>query len=184
MLLTGSSRFSVCPIGVAAFMFRLLDLQEGVVVYHHSGSDTTRDHVVFRVSDGGHHGGVRHRFPIRILPLDDSPPFLLAQRPLQVREGGSVRLGAESLLAADLDSSDDLITYRLEALPTAGQLVRRSSAHDPGKKGEGLLMSSQKMMMIASLMMVMKSLDEDDVEVVTYNIGNIITDDDTDKVIN
>ncbi|XP_075901306.1 FRAS1-related extracellular matrix protein 1b isoform X1 [Nelusetta ayraudi] len=123
--------------GGAAFMFRLVDLQEGVVVYHHSGSDTTRDHVVFRVSDGGSGGrrggsGGRHRFPIRILPLDDSPPFLLAQRPLQVREGGAVRLGAESLLAADLDSSDDLITYRLEALPTAGQLVRRSSAHDPG----------------------------------------------------
>lgn len=136
-------------------MFRLVDLQEGVVLYHHSGSDTTRDHVVFRVSDGGRHGGGRHRFPIRILPLDDSPPFLLAQRPLQVREGGAVRLGAESLLATDLDSSDDLITYRLEDPPTAGQLVRRSSAHDPGEEGEGLLMMMQTRSLLRSLMMMM-----------------------------
>lgn len=131
----------MCHAGVAAFMFRLVDLQEGVVVYHHSGSDTTRDHVVFRMSDGGRHSGGRHRFPIRILPLDDSPPFLLAQRPLQVREGGAVRLGAESLLAADIDSSDDLITYRLEAPPTAGQLIRRSSAHDPGNFNIGDIIS-------------------------------------------
>lgn len=121
-------------------MFRLVDLEEGSVVYHHSGSDTTRDHVVFRVSDGGRHGGGRQRFPIRILPVDDSPPFLLAQRPLQVREGGIVRIGAESLLASDLDSSDDLITYRLEAPPTAGQLVRKSPPHDQGEEREGLLM--------------------------------------------
>lgn len=133
-------------------MFRLVDLQDGVVVYHHSGSDTTRDHVVFRVSDGGRYSGGRHRFPIRILPLDDSPPFLLAQRPLQVREGGEVRLGAESLLAADLDSSDDLITYRLEAPPTAGQLIRRSSAHDPGEEGKGLLMVMSSLMMMMIMM--------------------------------
>lgn len=135
-------------------MFRLVDLQQGAVMYHHSGSDTTRDHVVFRVSDGGRHGSSRHRFPIRILPLDDSPPFLLAQRPLQVREGGSVRLEAESLLAADLDSSDDLITYRIEAAPTAGQLVRKNSAHDPGEEGEGLLIVMSSLMLLISLLII------------------------------
>uniref|UniRef100_A0A3P9DC75 Fras1 related extracellular matrix 1b n=1 Tax=Maylandia zebra TaxID=106582 RepID=A0A3P9DC75_9CICH len=51
--------------GGKAFMFRVRDLKEGTVVYHHSDSDSTRDHVVFRISDGRH--SVRHKFPINIL---------------------------------------------------------------------------------------------------------------------
>ena len=51
-----------------AFMLGVGDLWEGVVTYHHSDSDTTHDHILFRISDGRH--SVRLRFPVHILPLD------------------------------------------------------------------------------------------------------------------
>ncbi|XP_061834466.1 FRAS1-related extracellular matrix protein 1b [Nerophis lumbriciformis] len=116
--------------GGKAFMFRVQDLREGVVVYHHSDSDTTRDHIVFRISDGRH--SIRHKFPINILPKDDSPPFLVNNVALEVQEGGAVRLQETTLLASDLDSSDDYILYQITAPPQAGQLVRKTSPQEPG----------------------------------------------------
>uniref|UniRef100_A0A3P8UIS6 Fras1 related extracellular matrix 1b n=1 Tax=Cynoglossus semilaevis TaxID=244447 RepID=A0A3P8UIS6_CYNSE len=107
-----------------AFMFRVRDLKEGVVVYHHSDSDTTRDHVVFRISDGRH--SIRHKFPINILPKDDSPPFLINNVAVEVQEGGAVRLEEYMLMASDLDSSDDYILYQLVNPPRTGQLVRKT----------------------------------------------------------
>ncbi|KAM4575435.1 FRAS1-related extracellular matrix protein 1b [Fundulus diaphanus] len=112
--------------GGKAFMFRVRDLKEGVVVYHHSDSDSTRDHIVFRISDGRH--SIRHKFPISILPKDDSPPFLINNVAVEVQEGGQVRLQEYMLLASDLDSSDDFILYRTVSAPRAGRLLRRSSS--------------------------------------------------------
>ncbi|XP_035502757.2 FRAS1-related extracellular matrix protein 1b isoform X2 [Scophthalmus maximus] len=123
--------------GGKAFMFRVRDLREGVVVYHHSDSDTTRDHVVFRISDGRH--SIRHKFPINILPKDDSPPFLINNVAVEVREGGAVRLEALALLASDLDSSDDYILYRVVSPPRAGQLVRKSSAQETARPVDSFL---------------------------------------------
>lgn len=111
-------------------MFRVRDLREGVVVYHHSDSDTTRDHIVFRISDGRH--SIRHKFPINILPKDDSPPFLINNVAVEVQEGGAVRLEEYMLLASDLDSSDDYILYQMVSSPRAGQLVRKTSTHETG----------------------------------------------------
>lgn len=113
-------------------MFRVADLKAGAVVYHHSDSDTTRDHIVFRISDGRH--STRHKFPINILPKDDSPPFLINNVAVEVQEGGAVRLEEFMLLAADLDSSDDYILYRIDSAPRAGQLVRRSNAQQAGEQ--------------------------------------------------
>lgn len=111
-------------------MFRVRDLREGVVTYHHSDSDSTQDHVVFRISDGQH--SLRHRFPINILPKDDSPPFLINNVAVEVQEGGAIRLEEATLLASDLDSSDDFILYQVVSGPQVGQLIRRSSAHEAG----------------------------------------------------
>uniref|UniRef100_A0A3Q3W4V2 C-type lectin domain-containing protein n=1 Tax=Mola mola TaxID=94237 RepID=A0A3Q3W4V2_MOLML len=117
--------------GGKAFMFRVRDLREGAVIYHHSDSDTTRDHIVFRISDGRH--SIRHKFPINILPKDDSPPFLINNVAVEVLEGGAVRLEEYILLASDLDSSDDYILFQIVSSPRAGQLIRRSSAHKTGE---------------------------------------------------
>ncbi|KAM7012171.1 LOW QUALITY PROTEIN: FRAS1-related extracellular matrix protein 1b [Tautogolabrus adspersus] len=123
--------------GGKAFMFRVRDLKDGVVVYHHSDSDTTRDHIVFRISDGRH--SIRHKFPINILPKDDSPPFLINNVAVEVQEGGAVRLEEYMLLASDLDSSDDYILYQVAFKPRAGQLVRKSSAQDTGAPVDSFL---------------------------------------------
>ncbi|KAM9831469.1 FRAS1-related extracellular matrix protein 1b [Neosynchiropus ocellatus] len=116
--------------GGKAFMFRVRDLKEGVVVYHHSDSETTRDHIVFRISDGRH--SIRHRFPINILPKDDSPPFLINNVALEVQEGGEVRLEEFTLLASDMDSSDDYILFQITSAPSVGQLIRKINPYDPG----------------------------------------------------
>ncbi|KAF1385246.1 hypothetical protein PFLUV_G00105740 [Perca fluviatilis] len=123
--------------GGKAFMFRVQDLRDGVVVYHHSDSDTTRDHIVFRISDGRH--SIRHKFPVNILPKDDSPPFLINNVALEVQEGAAVRLEDFTLLATDLDSSDDYILYQLTSGPRVGQLVRKTSAHETGEQVESFL---------------------------------------------
>lgn len=131
MLILFSSLTSVnCLAGVKAFMFRVRDLREGVVTYHHSDSDSTQDHIVFRISDGQH--SLRHRFPINILPKDDSPPFLINNVAVEVQEGGAIRLEEYTLLASDLDSNDDFILYQVVSGPQVGQLIRRSSAHEAG----------------------------------------------------
>ncbi|XP_067085731.1 FRAS1-related extracellular matrix protein 1b [Osmerus mordax] len=116
--------------GGKGFMFRVRDLRDGVVVYHHSDSDTTRDHVIFRISDGRH--SIRHKFPINILPKDDTPPFLINNVAFEVQEGGAVRVEEYMLLASDLDSSDDYILYQLVTFPCAGEMVRKVSPLQPG----------------------------------------------------
>ncbi|KAM4629862.1 FRAS1-related extracellular matrix protein 1b [Polymixia lowei] len=123
--------------GGKAFMFRVGDLRERAVVYHHSDSDTTRDHIVFRISDGRH--SIRHKFPINILPKDDTPPFLINNVAVEVEEGGAVRLEEYMLLASDLDSSDDYILFQLVSSPRAGQLVRSSSPQQTGVPVESFL---------------------------------------------
>ncbi|KAK9967605.1 hypothetical protein ABG768_001992 [Culter alburnus] len=116
--------------GGKGFMFKVKDLREGVVVYHHSDSDTTRDYIVFRITDGRH--SIRHKFPIYVLPKDDTPPFLINNVAFEVQEGGMVRVEEYMLMASDLDSSDDYIQYQLITFPKAGQLVKKSSPHEPG----------------------------------------------------
>lgn len=123
--------FFFADAGGKAFMFQVRDLKEGVVVYHHSDSDTTHDHIVFRISDGRR--SIRHKFPINILPKDDSPPFLINNVAVEVQEGGAVRLEEFMLLASDLDSSDDHILYHIISPPRAGQLIRRTSTLENGE---------------------------------------------------
>lgn len=116
--------------GGKGFMFKVQDLREGVVVYQHSDSDTTRDYIVFRITDGRH--STRHKFPINILPKDDTPPFLINNVAFEVQEGGLVRVEEYMLLASDLDSSDDYILYQLVTQPRAGEMVKKTSAYDAG----------------------------------------------------
>ena len=112
-------------------MFKVRDLREGSVVYHHSDSDSTRDYIVLRITDGRH--SIRHKFPINILPKDDTPPFLINNVAFEVQEGGSVLVEDYMLLASDLDSSDDYIQYQLLTFPRAGEVVKRSSPQQPGQ---------------------------------------------------
>ncbi|XP_075688196.1 FRAS1-related extracellular matrix protein 1-like [Rhinoderma darwinii] len=123
--------------GLKAFIFTVQDIRDGVVRYHHDDSDTTKDYIVFRIFDGRHN--IRHKFPINILPKDDSPPFLINNIGFEALEGGAIAVERDMLMASDLDSSDDHILYNITRPPKTGELVRRYSTESPGVPVETFL---------------------------------------------
>ncbi|XP_072260396.1 FRAS1-related extracellular matrix protein 1 isoform X2 [Pyxicephalus adspersus] len=109
--------------GGKGFMFTVKDIQAGVVCYHHDDSDTTKDFVVFRIFDGRH--SIRHKFPINILPKDDSPPFLIANTIIELPEGQTVLIQGSMLCASDMDSSDDYIRFNITKQSVAGSIMKK-----------------------------------------------------------
>lgn len=112
-------------------MFTVNDIKAGVVRYHHDDSDSTKDFIIFRITDGHHQ--TRHKFPIKILPKDDSPPFLVTNMLLEVSEGQMVLLRGSTLQASDMDSSDDYILFNITRPPQAGEVMKIPG---PGLTGE------------------------------------------------
>ncbi|XP_034712307.1 FRAS1-related extracellular matrix protein 1a isoform X2 [Etheostoma cragini] len=108
--------------GGKGFMFTVNDIKAGVVRYHHDDSDSTKDFIVFRITDGPHQ--TRHKFPINILPKDDSPPVLITNMLLEVSEGQMALLRGSTLQASDLDSSDDYILFNITRPPQAGEVMK------------------------------------------------------------
>ncbi|XP_059394648.1 FRAS1-related extracellular matrix protein 1a [Carassius carassius] len=108
--------------GGKGFMFTVKDIKDGAVRYHHDDSDTTKDYIVFRITDGLHQ--TRHKFPISILPKDDSPPFLITNMVLELSEGQTALLRGSILQACDLDSSDDYIMFNITRSPEAGEIMK------------------------------------------------------------
>ncbi|KAK7910238.1 hypothetical protein WMY93_014922 [Mugilogobius chulae] len=108
--------------GGKGFMFTVKDIKDGVVCYHHDDSDSTKDFIIFRITDGLHQ--TRHKFPIKILPKDDSPPFLITNMLLEVSEGQTALLPGSTLQASDMDSSHDYILFNITRAPQAGELMK------------------------------------------------------------
>ncbi|XP_056298988.1 FRAS1-related extracellular matrix protein 1a [Pseudoliparis swirei] len=108
--------------GGKGFMFTVKDIKAGVVRYHHDDSDSTKDFIIFRITDGLHQ--TRHKFPIKILPKDDSPPMLITNMLLEVSEGQMALLRGSTLQASDMDSSDDYILFNITRPPQAGELMK------------------------------------------------------------
>uniref|UniRef100_A0AAY4DSI7 FRAS1-related extracellular matrix protein 1 n=1 Tax=Denticeps clupeoides TaxID=299321 RepID=A0AAY4DSI7_9TELE len=108
--------------GGKGFMFSISEIKEGVVRYHHDDSDTNKDFVIFRITDGHHQ--TRHKFPINILPKDDSPPFLITNMVLELSEGQTALLRGSILQASDMDSSDDYILFNITRPPQAGEIMK------------------------------------------------------------
>nr|XP_012625103.1 FRAS1-related extracellular matrix protein 1 isoform X3 [Microcebus murinus] len=105
------------------FLFTVADLQAGVVRYHHDDSDSTKDFVVFRIFDGHH--SIHHKFPINILPKDDSPPFLITNVVIELEEGQTIVVQGSMLRASDVDSSDDYIFFNITKPPQAGEIMKK-----------------------------------------------------------
>ncbi|ERE83931.1 FRAS1-related extracellular matrix protein 1 [Cricetulus griseus] len=105
------------------FLFTVADLQAGVVRYHHDDSDSTKDFVAFRIFDGQHSS--HHKFPINILPKDDSPPFLITNVVIELEEGQTVLIQGSMLRASDMDSSDDYIFFNITKFPQAGEIMKK-----------------------------------------------------------
>ncbi|XP_036289987.1 FRAS1-related extracellular matrix protein 1 isoform X1 [Pipistrellus kuhlii] len=109
--------------GGKGFLFTVADLQAGVVRYHHDDSDSTKDFVVFRIFDGHH--SIRYKFPINILPKDDSPPFLINNVIIELEEGQTILIQGSMLRASDMDSSDDYIFFNVTGPPQAGEIMKK-----------------------------------------------------------
>ncbi|XP_051875456.1 FRAS1-related extracellular matrix protein 1a isoform X2 [Pristis pectinata] len=116
--------------GGKGFMFTVNDIQAGVVRYHHDDSDTVNDFIVFRIFDSLH--STRHKFPIKILPKDDSPPFLINNVIFELCEDQEMLIEKFMLQASDMDSSDDYILFKITKTPQAGELMKRTA---PGLTG-------------------------------------------------
>ncbi|KAL8203135.1 UNVERIFIED_CONTAM: FRAS1- extracellular matrix protein 1 [Gekko kuhli] len=112
--------------GGKGFMFTVSDLKAGVIRYQHDDSDSTKDCIVFRIFDSRHSS--RHRFPINILPKDDSPPFLISNTEIEVYEGQTVLIQSSMLLATDMDSSDDYILFNITKTSQAGEIMKKPGA--------------------------------------------------------
>ncbi|XP_061665126.1 FRAS1-related extracellular matrix protein 1a [Syngnathoides biaculeatus] len=108
--------------GGKGFTFSISDIQAGTVCYHHDDSDSTSDFIVFRITDGHHQ--TRHKFPIKILPKDDSPPFLIANKLLEASQGQKTLLKGTDLQASDMDSSSDYILFNVTRPPQAGEIMK------------------------------------------------------------
>ncbi|XP_069777597.1 FRAS1-related extracellular matrix protein 1a [Narcine bancroftii] len=116
--------------GGKGFMFTANDIKAGVVRYHHDDTDTTNDFIVFRIFDGLH--SIRHKFPIKILPKDDSPPFLINNVIFELCEDQEMLMERFLLQASDMDSSDDYILFKITKPPKAGEIVKKTA---PGLTG-------------------------------------------------
>ena len=125
--------------GRSAVMFSVKDMEDGKVTYRHDDSDNSEDKIIFRISDGVH--TVRTKFPITVLPKDDSPPYLINNVGLTLTEGGHVQITDQVLSAHDKDSEDTAITYVLKTYPQAGEIVKK---YRPMTRGQAVSKFTQE----------------------------------------
>nr|XP_032822130.1 FRAS1-related extracellular matrix protein 1 [Petromyzon marinus]XP_032822131.1 FRAS1-related extracellular matrix protein 1 [Petromyzon marinus] len=125
--------------GAKGFSFSVRDLRDGAVRYHHDGSDGARDHVALRLTDGRH--SARHSFPVRVAPVDDTPPALVVALALAACAGETVPVSPEALRASDPDEphADGRVLFTVTAPPAAGRLLRKDEPGGPGQPVERFL---------------------------------------------
>ncbi|KAI5099849.1 FRAS1-related extracellular matrix protein 2 precursor, partial [Silurus meridionalis] len=113
-------------LGSSMKYFTPADLQVGIVVYQHDGSDTYSDNIIFRMTDGKNE--VEFLFPVTIVPTDDEPPIINANTGLVVFKNQMIPISPLMLSAADIDSEDSTIKFTIDPpLSTIGDVLLRQS---------------------------------------------------------
>jgi VCBS repeat-containing protein len=95
--------------GVEITNFTQQNINDGKINYVHSGTETTSDSFVFKVSDSSEEL-TSQTFSITVNPLNDTPE-ILANNILTVNENSWAAIAAYFLLATDSDNDDALLEY-------------------------------------------------------------------------
>jgi VCBS repeat-containing protein len=106
--------------GVAITTFIQQNIDDGKIKYVHSGTETTTDSFVFKVSDGSMEL-TEQTFTITINPVNDTPS-MVNNAGETVNEGGEVSITSGVLLAMDSDNADETLVYTVTDAPANGQL--------------------------------------------------------------
>ncbi|KAG9348448.1 hypothetical protein JZ751_002183, partial [Albula glossodonta] len=113
-------------LGARRKFFTPADLDAGVVIYQHDGSDTYSDNIIFRMTDGKNE--VEFLFPITVVPMDDEPPIINANTGLVLFKNQMLPISNVMLSAADIDSEDSTIKFTIEPpFSTIGEVLLRQS---------------------------------------------------------
>uniref|UniRef100_A0A8B9H3L6 FRAS1 related extracellular matrix 2a n=1 Tax=Astyanax mexicanus TaxID=7994 RepID=A0A8B9H3L6_ASTMX len=113
-------------LGSSGKFFTPDDLQRGIVIYQHDGSDTYSDNIIFRMTDGKNE--VEFLFPITVVPTDDEPPIINANTGLVLFKNQIMPVSPLMLSAADIDSEDSTIKFSIEPpLSAIGEVLLRQS---------------------------------------------------------
>ncbi|KAK6494141.1 FRAS1-related extracellular matrix protein 2-like [Huso huso] len=125
-VIDGLKHGELTVLGARRKFFTPADLDVGVVVYQHDGSDTYSDNIIFRMTDGRHE--VEFLFPITIAPTDDEPPIINANTGLVLFKNEIMQISPFILSATDIDSEDSSIKFIVEPpYSTIGELLLRQA---------------------------------------------------------
>ncbi|XP_064795225.1 FRAS1-related extracellular matrix protein 2-like [Oncorhynchus masou masou] len=110
--------------------FTPAQLDSGLVVYEHDGSETFSDNILFRMTDG--RLNVDFLFPVTIVAVDDEAPVINVNTGLILSRKETKMISSVVLSATDVDSEVSTVKFVLVApFSTIGQVFLRQS-HPPG----------------------------------------------------
>uniref|UniRef100_A0A3B4BGQ5 FRAS1-related extracellular matrix protein N-terminal domain-containing protein n=1 Tax=Periophthalmus magnuspinnatus TaxID=409849 RepID=A0A3B4BGQ5_9GOBI len=111
-------------LGSRRNFFTPADLDAGIVIYQHDGSDTYSDNIIFRMTDGTNE--VEFLFPITVVPTDDEPPIISANTGLVLFKNQMMPISSLMLSSADIDSEDSKIKFVIETpFSTIGEMYEK-----------------------------------------------------------
>lgn len=116
-------------LGKSVNVFTLDDVNKGLVRYIHDDSNTYNDNFVIRVKDGKYEVDVL--LAVTIIPKDDEAPVLDHNMGMSLNEGGMGQINQFTLGAADVDSDETKLVFKVVDPPLAGGLCYRQTTPPP-----------------------------------------------------